>query len=128
MSEGTPLTDMTTLRLYKVRGTEDGLRGQFRFINGESEWLTKADADHCIACGKTVAVRCNGDCEPYFAVMEFPQEGRNSVGPQNRNYNRLWEPPRVHTLIKSDEFKEKYKAIAPKAEAAVKTNKRGKNA
>jgi len=95
-------------KLYKVAGKVNGLRGRFRFENNESVWLLKREADNAIACGSGVAVRCRGECAPYFAVLEYNAPPGNHPHPQNYSRAKNWSPPQNHTIIGSQEYNEKY--------------------
>lgn len=97
----------TMMRLYKFRAKSDGIRGRFKCVNGESQWLNKHDADLAIACGTTIAVRCTGEAAPYFAIMEFDPVGRNMIAAENLSIGK-WFPPRGHRIIPSNEYLAKY--------------------
>lgn len=97
------------MRLFKFRAKVDGLRGRYLCRDGQSQWLTKSEADQAIACGTTIAVRCTGDAAPYFAIMEYDPAGRNTVGAENHCPGK-WSPPRGYKIIPSNEYLQKYPA------------------
>ncbi len=95
-------------RLYKVKiSRQDGLYGRFYCIDGQSQWLTKRDADACIA--SSIGDRCNGVTAPYYAVLKMESEFPHL--PENVAYGN-WEMPKGKVFL-SDEATQEGK-LTPK--------------
>jgi len=89
-------------RLFKVFiGRGDGLYGRFACKDGISLWLSKNDADACIASG--IGVRKSGPPAPYYAILEIEAVSGDIPRAENACVNGGWVFPSNGVLILSTE-------------------------
>lgn len=91
-------------RLYKVWiGRGDGVYARFLCKNNLSQWLSKVDADACIASG--IGVRKNGPSAPYYAILDIEAVSGDIPRPENAVIYGAWRWPSNGVLILSTEAK-----------------------
>jgi hypothetical protein len=89
-------------KLYKVwMGKGDGLYGRYTCKDNVSQWLSKVDADACIAAG--IGARKNGPTAPYYAILEIEAVSGDMPRPENACINGGWVWPSNGVLILSTE-------------------------
>lgn len=89
-------------RLYKVYiGRGDGLYGRYACKDGISLWLSKNDADGCIASG--IGIRKSGPPAPYYAILEIEAVSGDIPRAENACVNGGWKFPSNGVLILSTE-------------------------